>query len=177
MVEGVTLRRVLAVQFIALPALALAFLSSCGPADQQSSAALLGEWNGHVAWRDGTTPLTIHIGAQGDSLVATLDAPALGVTAQSLGKLSYDSPRVHFAVADSAAEYVFDGWLRRGLIVGALSSVTRGAAQNPSLLPQLSLKRHVQSARPSPWPKGVVGGAPPVAPARERSLGEWLSRR
>lgn len=176
MVEGVTLRRVLAVQFIALPALALAFLSSCGPADQQSSAALLGEWNGHVAWRDGTTPLTIHIAAEGDSFVATLDAPALGVTAQSLGKLSYGSPRVHFAVADSAAEYVFDGWLRRGLIVGAFSHAGV-AGQNPSLLPQLSLKRHVESTKPSPWPKGVVGGAPPVAPARERSLVEWLSRR
>lgn len=175
--EGVTPRRALAVLSIALPALALAFLSSCGPADLQSSAALLGEWNGHVAWHDGTTPLTLHIAAAGDSLVATLDAPALGVSAQSLGALSYDSPRVHFAVADSAAEYVFDGWLRRGLIVGAFSPVTRGAAQNPSLLPQLSLKRHVESASPSPWPKGVVGGASPVVPANERSLGEWLSRR
>lgn len=178
--EGVT-GRVRAA--LACAALVLVAGASCGPRDLQTQEALIGEWRGHVAWRDGTTPVTLHVAADGESLVATLDAAALGVSAQPLGRLSYDSPRVHFVVADSAASHSFDGWLRRGLVVGSFSPLAEPAAgsapvvRNPSRLPQLSLKRWEKPAQPSPWPEGVVGGEPPVEPAPERSLGEWLSRR
>ena len=157
-------------------ALALCLLSSCGPRDVQVASSLVGDWKGHVAWRDGTTPLVLHVRADGDSLDATLDAPALGVSAQPIGRVSFDSPRVHFVVADSAGTVAFDGWLRRGLVVGAFSGGPVGAETNRALLPQLSLKQAVKPAKPSPWPEGVVGGEPAIVPAPERSLGEWLAR-
>lgn len=157
-------------------AFALGLLSSCGPRDSQTAAALIGDWRGHVAWRDGTTPLVLHVRAEGDSLAATLDAPALGVAGQPVGRVSYDSPRVHFVVTDSAGTLAFDGWLRRGLVVGALSGGPTGAETNHALLPQLSLKQAVKPAKPSPWPEGVVGGEPPIVPATQRSLAEWIAR-
>lgn len=163
---------------LAAAAFALALLAtSCGPRDVQVSASLVGDWRGHVAWRDGTTPVTLHVRAEGDSLAAALDAPALGVTGQQVGRVSYDSPRVHFSVTDSAGTAAFDGWLRRGLVVGAFSGGPVGAETNRALLPQLSLKQAVKPAKPSPWPEGVVGGEPPVVPATERSLGEWFAAR
>ncbi|MCC6650127.1 MAG: hypothetical protein IT348_03145 [Candidatus Eisenbacteria bacterium] len=165
-------------------ALAIVTGASCGPRDRQTVETLVGEWRGHVAWRDGTTPVVLHVAADGESLVATLDAAALGVSAQPVGRVSFDSPRVHFEVKDSAASHSFDGWLRRGLVVGSFSPLAGAGAsgavtgqRNPSLLPQLSLKRWERPTQPSPWPEGVVGGEPPVVPAPERSLGEWLSRR
>ncbi|MBI5170093.1 MAG: hypothetical protein HZA61_11435 [Candidatus Eisenbacteria bacterium] len=154
----------------------LSFLGGCGPRDVQTAGSLVGEWKGHVAWRDGTTPLVLHVRADGDSLAATLDAPALGVSAQPIGRVSFDSPRVHFAVADSAGTVAFDGWLRRGLVVGALSGGPLAAETNRALLPQLSLKQAVKPAKPSPWPEGVVGAEPPLESAKERSLAEWLAR-
>lgn len=151
--------------------------TSCGPRDTQTASSLVGDWRGHVAWRDGTTPVTLHVRGVGDSLAATLDAPALGVGAQPVGRVSFDSPRVHFSVADSAGTFAFDGWLRRGLVVGAFSGGPIGAETNHALLPQLSLKQAVKPAKPSPWPEGVVGGEPPVVPAPQRSLGEWFASR
>lgn len=163
----------------ALAAAALVLVSlaaSCGPRDTQTASSLVGDWRGHVAWRDGTTPMLLHVRAEGDSLTATLDAPALGVSAQPIGRVSFDSPRVHFAVAESVGTIAFDGWLRRGLVVGAFSGGPVGAQTNHALLPQLSLKQAVKPAKPSPWPEGVVGGEPPIVPAKERSLGEWFAR-
>lgn len=162
---------------MALAALALCLLASCGPRDVQVASSLVGEWKGHVAWRDGTTPMTLRVLAEGDSLAAALDAPALGVTGQHVGRMSFDSPRIHFKVADSAGTAVFDGWLRRGLVVGVFSGGPVGAETNRALLPQLSLKQAVKPAKPSPWPEGVVGGEPPIVPAPERSLGEWFAVR
>ncbi len=161
---------------LAAAALALVSLASCGPRDVQTASSLVGDWRGHVAWRDGTTPVLLHVRAEGDSLTATLDAPALGVSAQPIGRVSFDSPRVHFAVADSAGTVAFDGWLRRGLVVGAFSGGPIGAESNRALLPQLSLKQAVKPAKPSPWPEGVVGGEPPIVPAPQRTLAEWLAR-
>ena len=128
-------------------AFALGLLSSCGPRDSQTAAALVGDWRGHVAWRDGTTPLVLHVRAEGDSLAATLDAPALGVTGQPVGRVSYDSPRVHFAVTDSAGTLAFDGWLRRGLVVGALSGGPTGAETNHTFLVSSARLSRIQ---PSP---------------------------
>ncbi len=157
--------------------LALAATTSCGPRDVQTTDALVGDWRGHVAWHDATTPLVLHVRAEGDSLQATLDAPALGVSAQALGGVSFDSPRVRFELPDSAGATGFDGWLRRGLIVGAFSGGTVGPESNRALQPQLSLKRVVPPAHKSPWPEGVVGGEPPIEPAKERSLAEWFAAR
>lgn len=161
---------------IAVAAFVLVSLASCGPRDTQTASALVGDWKGHVAWRDATTPVTLHVRARGDSLDATLDAPALAVSGHPIGRVSFDSPRVHFEVADSAGTVAFDGWLRRGLVVGAFSGGPIGAETNHALLPQLSLKQAVKPAKPSPWPEGVVGGEPPIVPAPQRSLAEWLAR-
>lgn len=155
----------------------LLFAAGCGPRDVQIAQGLVGEWKGHVAWHDATTPIVLHVRAEGDSLVATLDAPALQVQAQPIGRVSFDSPRVHFTVRDSARTVAFDGWRRRNLIVGAFSGAPLGTGANRALLPQLSLQLVVPPSRPSPWPKGVVGGEPPLEPASERSLVEWLAAR
>lgn len=158
-------------------AVLLAAATSCGPRDVQTTDALVGDWKGHVAWRDATTPLVLHVHAEGDSLAATLDAPALGVTAQAVSGMSFDSPRVHFEVPDATGTSAFDGWLRRGLIVGSFSGGTVGPDTNRALLPQLSLKQVVPPVHRSPWPEGVVGGEPPIEPAKERSLAAWFAAR
>ena len=165
-------------------ALGLLFASAgCGPRDVQTAQGLVGDWKGHVAWHDATTPIALHVRAEGDSLVATMDAPALNVSAQPIGRVSFDSPRVHFVVADSAGTIAFDGWRRRNLIVGGLvwlaGSRASGAAEpaRAALLPQLSLQLVVPPAHKSPWPEGVVGGEPPIVPAAERSLAEWIAAR
>ena len=95
----------------------------------------------------------------------------------SAGRLAYDAPRVHFVIADSSASIAFDGWLRRGLVVGAFSSPLLGETRNPALLPQLSLRQKTTARRQAPWPDSIVGAAPPVARAPERSLAEWLGAR
>ncbi len=162
---------------IAMAALALA-LGSCGPRDVQQPEALAGRWQGHVAWRDATTPVELDITQSGDSLAAMFSAPALGVDSLPLGKLSYDPPRVHFKVHDATGAYAFDGWLRRGLVVGAISGTTLGAEQNPSRLPQLSLQRLPAVRRKLPWPaEAGVDSAPPPAKAPQSSLGIWLLTR
>lgn len=157
-------------------AVALA-LSSCGPNDRQSPAALVGRWEGHIAWRDATTPLTLEVARDGDSLVATFGAPALGVEHLAAGRLSYAAPRVHLVVPDSSAPVAFDGWLRRGLVVGSLSSAALGSARNPALLPQFSLRQKSSGKRRMPWPDSLMGGPPPVVRTAERSLGAWLGAR
>ena len=156
----------------AMCAAALA-LASCGPRDVQSPATLLGRWEGHVAWHDATTPLAIHVLADGVSLAVRFFAPALGVDSLEAGRLSFSSPHVHFRVPDSSGAVAFDGWLRRGLIVGAFSSDASAGATNPGLLAQLSLKRRVPPAHKSPWPESLLV-APVIPRERERSLGAWL---
>jgi hypothetical protein len=147
-------------------------LCSCGPRDRQAPEALIGRWEGHVAWRDATTPLALVVRADGESLAVRFFAPALGVDSLEAGRLSFESPRVHFMVPDSLAPIAFDGWLR-GLVVGALSSRVLGGETNRGLLPQLSLKRRVPPAHKAPWPESL-SVAPPVPRERERSLGAWL---
>ncbi len=154
--------------------LALA-LCSCGPRDVQTPAALVGRWEGHVAWRDATTPLGLRVEPRGDSLAAWLFAPALGVDSLDVGRLSFASPRVHFAVPDSSGAVAFDGWLRRDLVVGALSARWLPEA-NRSRLPQLALGRRVARRHPPPWPESLEVAAP-VSPEPERSLGAWLRAR
>jgi hypothetical protein len=153
-------------------ALIAAACGACGPRDLQTPAALVGRWDGHVAWRDATTPLSIAIAPEGDSLAVRFFAPALGIDSLDAGRLSFDSPRVHFAVPDSAGAVAFDGWHRRGLIVGALSMPELGE-RNASRLPQLSLKRRVPPAHKAPWPESL-SVAPPMPREREASLGGWL---
>ena len=156
--------------------LALFALASCGPRDVQQPAALVGHWQGHVAWRDATTPIELEVARSGDSLAATFSAPALGVVERPIGPLAYAPPRVHFTVRDSGGAFAFDGWLRRGLVVGAFSSPALGGETNPSRLPQLALKRRVAPARRAPWPESL-SVAPPVPHERERSFGAWLLAR
>jgi hypothetical protein len=166
-----------ALRATAAAALAL-LLGSCGPRDVQQPAALAGRWEGHVAWRDATTPVVLTVTPSGDSLAALFSAPALGVEDLPIGTFSYDAPRVHFTVRDETGAYAFDGWLRRGLVVGAFSSTTLGAERNPSRLPQLSLRQPATGKRKSPFPAAAgVDSAPPPARAPQRSLGVWLLTR
>jgi hypothetical protein len=154
--------------------LALA-LASCGPRDVQQPVALVGSWQGHVAWHDATTPVVLDITHSGDSLAAMFSAPALGVDSLPIGKLSYDPPRVHFRVHDATGSWTFDGWLRRGLVVGAFSSPVLGGERNPSRLPQLSLQQRPAIRRRSPFPAAAgVDSVPPPAQVPQRSLGIWL---
>jgi hypothetical protein len=152
-----------------------AVLAGCGPRDVQSAGALVGRWQGHVAWRDATTPIALRIEPRGDSLAARFFAPALGVDSLDAGALSFDSPRVYFAVPDSAGAIAFDGWLRRGLIVGAFSSPALHEP-NASLLPQASLRREEPRRHTSPWPESLSVAAP-LPHEREHGLGEWLRDR
>ncbi len=163
-----------AIRVLALLSLAVV---GCGPRDIQSADGLVGDWKGHVAWHDATTPIALHVRAEGDSLVATFDAPALHVSARPVGRVSFESPRVRFVVADSAGTVAFDGWRRRNLVVGAFSGGPVATVTNRALLPQLSLQLVVPPAHKSPWPEGVVGGEPPIEPTAERSLAEWIAAR
>lgn len=162
---------------VALLALALA-LASCGPRDVQAPEALLGHWSGSLAWRDATTPVAMVVTREGDSLAASLDAPELGLHGQPLGRLSFRSPRVHFAWRDSGGAFAFDGWLRRGLVVGAVSSAALGGERNPTLLPQLALSQRKAERRQRPWPAAVVVESLPASPSGPpRALGTWLAER
>jgi hypothetical protein len=175
-IERVSVGRPRAARRLA-PALLLACaLASCGPRDRQAPGALLGRWEGHVAWRDATTPLALVVAPDGDSLAAWFFAPALGVDSLAAGRLSFDSPRVHFSLPDSLGDVAFDGWLRRGLVVGALSAPVLGGETNPGRLPQLSLQRRDVRPHRAPWPESLTV-APAVVPEPERSLGAWLAVR
>ena len=162
---------------VAVAAMFALLAASCGPRDVQRPEAPVGRWQGHVAWHDATTPVALEVTRSGDSLAAVFSAPALGVEELPVGKLSYDAPRVHFDVGDRAGPIAFNGWLRRGLVVGALSSGAI-AERNPSRLPQLSLKRKPEAPRRLPWPaEAGVDSTPPPASEPQRSLGEWLRAR
>ena len=161
---------------VAAALLAALALASCGPRDVQTPAALVGRWEGHVAWHDATTPLALVVRREGDSLTARFSAPALGVDSLEAGRLSFDSPRVHLSLPDPGGAIAFDGWLRRGLIVGGLTSPTLGGDRNASRLPQFSLKLRVPPPHRSPWPESL-SVAPPLPREPERSLGAWLRAR
>jgi hypothetical protein len=153
-------------------------LGSCGPRDVQRPTALVGHWQGHVAWRDATTPVALAVFPSADSLAATFTASALGVDDLPIGRFAYDPPRVHFVVRDAAGAFVFDGWLRRGLVVGAFSSAALGGESNPSRLPQLALQLRPPGRRASPFPREAgVDSVPPPALLPQRSLGAWLLAR
>lgn len=157
-------------------AFALGLLFSCGPRDSQTGrrAGRRLARARRVARRHD--PARAARARRGRFARRHARRSALGVAGQPVGRVSYDSPRVHFVVTDSAGTLAFDGWLRRGLVVGALSGGPTGAETNHALLPQLSLKQAVKPAKPSPWPEGVVGGEPPIVPATQRSLAEWIAR-
>lgn len=155
-------------------ALVAAFAAGCGPRDVQAPGALEGRWQGHVAWHDATTPIVLVVSRDGDSLAARVLAPALADDSLEAGRFAYDAPRVHFAVPDSAGAIAFDGWLRRGLVVGAFSGGALGAESNRTLLPQLSLKRIETRRRTAPWPDSL-NAAPVIAREPQHSLGAWLA--
>ncbi len=158
---------------IALACLAL-LAAGCGPRDVQTPGALLGRWEGHVAWRDATTPIGVAIARDGDSLAVRVVLAGLAADTLDAGRFAYVPPHVHFALPDSAGAIAFDGWLRRGLVVGALSGGALGAETNRTLLPQLSLKRLEPRRRTTPWPDSL-NVAPPIAHEPQRSLGAWLA--
>jgi hypothetical protein len=82
---------------------------------------------------------------------------------------------VHLSVPDSAGPIAFDGWLRRGLVVGAFSAPMLGES-NRGLLPQVSLRRAEAPKHLSPWPDSLRA-QPPMPHEPERSFGAWLRAR
>jgi dienelactone hydrolase len=122
--------------------------TSCGPADVQSPDALVGHWLGNVSHRDATARLEFDIERRGDSLVARFTSDEWLVRDLPIGRVSYAPPRVHFVVPCAGDTLVFDGWLRRNLVVGALSP-SRGAGEGRSATqPQLSLRHTYASEFP-----------------------------
>lgn len=151
-------------------------LGACGPRDRQVPVALVGRWQGRIAWRDAETPVALEIAAEGDSLTAVLDAPDLGLARAPIGRVSFDSPRVHFAIPGSRDTVAFDGWFRRGVFTGALSSSALGRGGRTALLPQLAMGRPPGR----PHLPGVVADTLPVARTSAGSpdtLVAWLHAR
>ncbi|HEV2104370.1 MAG TPA: hypothetical protein VGU27_01480 [Candidatus Eisenbacteria bacterium] len=167
---------------IAALAAALLALSACGPRDVQRPAALVGRWEGQVAYRDGTLPLALVIATDRDSLRAELDAPTLGLVAAPLGRLAYDPPALHFTLAAARGPVAFDGWFRRDLIVGTLSAGALAPPGRTSLLPQLTLARlrprhphlpGVDTTTAAPRGGAAPGGDPDTLLAWLRARGAW----
>jgi len=131
--------------------LSLALLNACGPPDRQSSDALIGHWLGNVSYRDATVRFEFDIERSGDSLVAYFTSDEMLVRARPIGRVSFDKPRVQFVIPDERVPLTFDGWLRRNLIVGTLTSAALPNPERKATLPQLSL-RHTH---PSMFPYRV----------------------
>jgi len=161
-----------------LVACALVLLSTgCGPRDVQTPDAPLGAWQGTLSWRGERTPLSLEVSRAGESLAVLVSAPALGVSRLDAGALAFTPPRVRFTIPDSSGPIAFEGWLRRGVMVGALASTSLIAERNPSRLPLVTLSR-VRPRHPLPFPREAGSDSfPPPPPAPERSIGAWLRSR
>lgn len=127
---------------------ALGAVASCGPPDRQSSAALVGHWLGNASYRDATVKFEFDVEARGDSLAATFTSDELLVRDLPIGDFSYAKPRIHFVVPGMDEPLTFDGWLRRNLIVGVLSSPHFRNPERKATLPQLSLRHTHPSSFP-----------------------------
>lgn len=130
-----------------LAVLALA-AASCGPADVQSPDALVGHWLGNVSHRDATARLEFDIERRGDSLVARFTSDEWLVRDQPIGRVAFAPPRVHFELPCAGDTLVFDGWLRRNLVVGTLAPGRGAGERRSATLPQLSLRHTYASEFP-----------------------------
>ncbi len=127
---------------------ALVSLASCGPPDLQSGEALIGHWLGNASYRDATIKFEFDVEARADSLVATFTSDELLVRDLPIGNFSYAKPRVHFVVPGMDEPLTFNGWLRRNLVVGTLSSPHLRNPERRATLPQLSLRHTHPSSLP-----------------------------
>ncbi|HTR96340.1 MAG TPA: hypothetical protein VMH61_00415 [Candidatus Acidoferrales bacterium] len=155
----------------------IAAISGCGPRDVQTPAALVGDWPGALSWRGESTPAELEISGEGDSLHVLVSFAALGVRALDAGRLAFEPPSVRFTIPDSGGTIAFGGWLRRGVLAGALTAPATGSERNRARLPLLVVARRAPT-HALPWPAAAgVGAAPATAPAPERSLGAWMRAR
>ena len=156
-------------------------LGACAPPDKQGVHALLGAWVGEITYHDASVPLTLELAADGDSLLATLAARELGVAPVALGRFAYAPPRVHFRVPAGGDTLVFDGFFRRTLLVGTVTSHEVVGAARLVLLPQFGFQRPrkklelagVDSSYNAQGPAAAT--APPAA--RIDTLAAWLRTR
>ncbi len=161
--------------------LMLGALASCAPPDTQNAHALLGAWVGSVTYQGESTPLTLEIIPEADSLAATFGAPELGVSRAAIAHFSYARPRVHFVVAATIDTLAFDGYFRRGILVGVVTSRAIPTTERLVLLPQFGFHRPqkklelagVDSTYNAPAPQSQL---PPATP-RADSLATWLRSR
>lgn len=137
-----------------LAALAAAFGAGCGPRDVQSPDALVGHWEGNLAYRDATLPVDLDIGRRGESLEARLTAPGLMIRDLPVGGFAFRSPKVRFRLPVGGETWTFDGWFRRSIIVGALSGGSLPMTFNRGRLPQLGLK--LVERKPDPYSADTV---------------------
>jgi hypothetical protein len=156
-------------------------LAACAPPDTQGAHALLGAWVGSVTYQGESTPLTLEITPKADSLAAVFGAPELGVAHAVIARFAYAKPRVHFVVPAAADTLAFDGYFRRGILVGVVTSRTIPATERLVLLPQFGFHRPqkklelagVDSTFNAPAPQPLL---PPATP-RADTLADWLRSR
>ena len=160
--------------------LVLLALASCAPRDVQEPARLQGRWVGSVSCNGESTPLALEVTGAADSLVAFLDAPALGVQHAPLGSLHFASPAIACAVplADGDTLHL-EGWFRRTILVGTLHTRAFGGGTRRATAPQFGFRRPVSV-------KGIAGvdssldettPPAPVGPvtAHPDTLAHWLA--
>jgi len=153
----------------ALARLAVALLAllpvACGPNDVQSPAALVGHYEGNIAYRDATLPMDLDVAMEGGRLVARATLPALLQRDLPLEDFAFRSPQVRFRLPMGGETWLFEGWFRRSIVSGTFSGGSLPASPNRNTLPHLGLKR-VTRRPPAPYAADTVrfaGAAAPLA--------------
>jgi len=140
-------------------------LGSCGPRDVQSPEALVGHYEGNIAWRDATLPVDLDLEVRDGRLLARATLPALLARDLPVEGFEFRSPKVRFRLPMGSETWVFDGWFRRGIFSGTFSGGSLPLTFNRNTLPRLGLKRVTR--RPAePYRADTVrfaGGAAPLA--------------
>ena len=123
-----------------------ALAASCGPGDVQSPEALVGHWEGNVAWRDATLPVDLDLEMVNGQFVARATLPALLQGDVPVENFSYRSPKLRFRIPMGSETWNFEGWFRRNVISGTFSGGSLPLALNRNTLPRLGLKRVTRRA-------------------------------
>lgn len=149
----------------AAAALLAALIGSCGPGDVQSPEALVGHYEGNIAWRDATLPVDLDIEMREGRPVVRATLPALLARDLPVEGFEYRSPKVRFRLPVGRESWTFEGWFRRSIISGTFSGGSLPLTLNRNTLPHLGLKRVTR--RPAePYATDTVrfaGGGAPLA--------------
>lgn len=144
-------------------ALLAALPAACGPNDVQSPDALVGHYEGNIAYRDATLPVDLDVERVAGRLVARATLPAMLERDLPLEGFSFGSPAVRFRLPMGEETWSFEGWFRRSIVSGTFSGGSLPAAANRNTLPHLGLKR-VTRRPPAPYRADTVSFAGAAAP-------------